>query len=73
MADQPERNAHLRITRSSIIVQDPHTETPRRFVRDIDCGSGAASAADDADGRASKARGEGMPSRYGEENGRRHR
>ena len=73
MADQPERNAHLRITRSSIIVQDPDGETPRQFARQIDCGAGGASAADNSDGSASKGRGEGMASRYGDENGRRHR
>ncbi len=70
MADQPERSAHLRITRSSIVVQETDAEAPRRFAREIDCG---ASAADRSDQRASKARGEGMASRFGDENGRRHR
>jgi len=73
MADQADRSPHLRITRSSIIVQDPDAETPRRFAREIDCGAGGASAADRSDRAASRARGEGMASRYGDENGRRHR
>jgi hypothetical protein len=73
MADQPERSAHLRITRSSIIVQDPDAEAPRRFAREIDCSAGGTGATADVENPASKARGEGMPSRYGDENARRQR
>ena len=73
MADQPERTPHLRITRSSIVVQGSPSEPPRSFARDIDCDSGSVSASGRTDPEATTARGERMPSRYGDENGRRRR
>jgi hypothetical protein len=68
MAEESDRTPHIRITRSSITVQDSPSDAPRTFARHIECsGSNERERQQDSNG----SRGEHMRYREGEDRGRR--
>jgi len=68
MTDEIECTPHIRITRSSITVQESRTEPPRTFARHIEC---SGSDRPDEQREPGGGRGEHMRYREGEDRGRR--